>query len=401
VQADLPGDRDADTLLPVGTRQVRIPVEHQATNTWLYIPGTTIRVPTDSLAVVSIPSIPSDMGTIILYAPDTDTILDDSLAGEFQPDTAGPLWPADSIRDNVVYLAPGPTQTLPCGGCTPTDIAVDSSGTVWIATEKDSLLLSYDGTAWTTHSLAMWGIETGYSLIAADERIYLETGRSLLSWTTIDTDPHLLPLSLDDIALSPRGHLYGIEFYGVYTVKDTGIIDSVAPPDPTRPRLEGLAVNSDGVLWAGTTNGVYRIAGRAWTFHSLPPQDTISGKLSVAVVGATADGHIWTTTSGYRNTGVAVFDGSDWDSRPRGIAVESIGGGIVDVATASDGVTWIATHNGIIAHDGHDYRIMRREAGLDSAEIYAVAIDRERRVWVVHETGVAVWDGRRWLNYLD
>jgi len=73
------------------------------------------------------------------------------------------------------------------------------------------------------------------------------------------------------------------------------------------------------------------------------------------------------------------------------------------IAEDRSGYLWIASSDGLVRHDGVDFRTWRVEQGLHDNFVWAVHVDARNRVWFgTHQAGLGMFDAqRRQFHYYD
>ncbi len=159
-----------------------------------------------------------------------------------------------------------------------------------------------------------------------------------------------------------------------------------APNSIPSESITGLAEDRDGSLWISSAGGLTRY--RNGHFHNYTSRDGLPGN-SIWRIAADPSGGVWAAT---RRSDLFHFDGST--IRPY---TSPIAGRIQDVnALLQDprGTLWIATFHGLFALDldgEHDRNFQRftREDGLAGDQVYALALDRQGRLWTAGEGGLS------------
>jgi len=136
-----------------------------------------------------------------------------------------------------------------------------------------------------------------------------------------------------------------------------------------------LAQTTDGYLWLGTYDSLYRFDG--FEFEKFAPADgeplgVVSALLS------TARG-LWV---GFRAGGARLID-------PSGV-MQSIDSGLPDgvvysLAEDQQGQVWAAADAGLAQHDGVGWRLVGREAGFSDLHARAVHVDADGYLWAASE----------------
>ncbi|MCC5864301.1 MAG: response regulator [Wenzhouxiangella sp.] len=131
------------------------------------------------------------------------------------------------------------------------------------------------------------------------------------------------------------------------------------------PELTSVNAGQDLNVWVGTSRALYRLdtASGDWSrVHTRAPEGLSAG-------WTMADGSAWTSQGGalFRN-GLELL-GSD--------------GLIEDIFTTGDDLVWISTlRDGVYALSRPRVSVIDRRHGLDSENIYGVALDPEGRLWI-------------------
>lgn len=213
-------------------------------------------------------------------------------------------------------------------------------------------------------------------------------------------------------------------------VADDGTVWATARGDPGIRRYDGsewsshtrddglphnevlsLAV-ADGVLWAGTDQGLARFAGGEWTaFDDELPHSRVTS------VATAADGAVWAVTGegGGPSGGLARLADGEWTVWNR--YEDFSDGRILDVATGADGGVWLMLED-VAAADEHEFgghRLLRRDGdgwvvvadndALPRGELVAFTVDAGGAPWAgfrrrsderSYETVVGRFDGQAW-----
>ena len=147
--------------------------------------------------------------------------------------------------------------------------------------------------------------------------------------------------------------------------------------------IHSLAQTSDGYVWLGTQNGLYRFDGVQFEGF----QDISTEKLSSSVVYtllASASGGLWI---GYTYGGVSFFNNghvtnfSERDGLPAAA--------VISLAEDRDGKIWAATRQGLRRLDGSLWHRAGGELHLDEHALRQVYADREGTIWVAGDD--ALW----------
>jgi ligand-binding sensor domain-containing protein len=139
-------------------------------------------------------------------------------------------------------------------------------------------------------------------------------------------------------------------------------------------RIQALAGDGEGSLWAATEVGVQRLV------EGEPPELSAAADIGMAAADVRAlhagpAKGLWVGGAG----GASFFDGSDWQ---RLTGDDGLAGSVVQaITTDSEGRTWFGTDQGISIWNGASFFTIDKQSGLPSDDIRALAADPEG-VWI-------------------
>lgn len=217
-------------------------------------------------------------------------------------------------------------------------------------------------------------------------------------WTTFT--PETSPLAFNDvgaIAIDRRGDVWiggriggnGVQVVGgdkwtrFVPGPDTGLINGAISDIAIDPRTDEK--------WFGDrfSPGLSAFDGSSWTTYT--PANSPIPSSPVRDIEIDSQSVKWIATA----QGIARFDGTDWQTF--GTAHGLPGTFVDDLAIGPDGRVWAATTRGLAFYDGAAWQTIPESAGRD---IRMVTVDDEGLVWAgVRNSGVALWDGTRWLVF--
>ncbi|MPY88398.1 MAG: hypothetical protein GEU99_10775 [Luteitalea sp.] len=137
-----------------------------------------------------------------------------------------------------------------------------------------------------------------------------------------------------------------------------------------------LAQTTDGYLWIGTSNGLYRFDGVA--FERYQRQGGALPAVAVSALLAVPDGGLWV---GYSRGG-ATFIGSD--GRPVNYTVDQglPVGTVRSFARDLDGVVWVAAVGGLARLDADRWRTVRMDWNYPCRSAWRLFLERDGTLWV-------------------
>jgi signal transduction histidine kinase/ligand-binding sensor domain-containing protein len=152
-----------------------------------------------------------------------------------------------------------------------------------------------------------------------------------------------------------------------------------------------LAQTPDGYLWAGTFEGLARFDGVR--FHVFDPANT-AALMDRAITALAVDrsGTLWINT----HQGMAGMRAGTFF--PVRLPSNVVAREVHQLLASRDGSVWIATFgSGLVRMSDHRFQVWKKEQGLASNEVLALAEDGARGLWVATPAGLQRWDGSKFL----
>jgi len=164
--------------------------------------------------------------------------------------------------------------------------------------------------------------------------------------------------------------------------------------------VKAIAVDGEGNIWFGTSNGVSVFDGENWTTYGT--SDGLVNRFVTAIAIDEEDNKWFGTYS----KGVSKFDGTNWttyNAFNSGLAFDAI----TSIAVDQAGNIWFGTR----LNDGSGYGVSKFTGGswtthntsngaLASDSVNAVAADLSGNVWVATTLGgVSKYNGTSWMTY--
>ncbi|MBM3238301.1 response regulator [Candidatus Poribacteria bacterium] len=165
-------------------------------------------------------------------------------------------------------------------------------------------------------------------------------------------------------------------------------IDSLASND-----VRALLLDKDGLIWAGTVEGVSVFDGRSW--RTFTREDGLAWNW-VNAIFQDREGVIWVGT--WRH-GLSRFDGKTWKTytaEKDGLA----GDWIMTIFQDKEGTIWVGTAgDGVSRFDGKNWKTYTEKDGLAGVDFGSIIQDNEGSIWFSTGDGVSRFDGRNWKTY--
>jgi len=238
------------------------------------------------------------------------------------------------------------------------------------------------------------GTSGGLSILGTD-------GRVVHSWTSHNGLAGDRVLS---IAEGPSGDFFvGTDPPGISRFSKHGVLMRTYRSDSgfTAERFYSLAFDRRGRLWAVGYGGCFRTREPVTTAELKFERMDISGipaQTFFYAVIEDGEGVVWIASS----NGLLRFDGKGWR-----VFTESDGLKALDLGTITygQGALWLSYRDvlGItrLQFNGNKAEVthVTRKDGLFSDQVYALAFDREGRLWATSDNGVDVLNQGRWHHY--
>jgi len=267
-------------------------------------------------------------------------------------------------------------------------LATDRSGYLWIGTSEG--LVRFDGQSmrpfdgegaagivtgniervFEASDGALWvGSRTeGLSRLAGTARTWLQTGDGL---------PSQLVRAFAETA---DGTIWVATFGGVARLRRGSLRPQPASAGLVDPRVDSLAVDSAGVLWAGTRGGLFRWQPERERWQ--PERSHPAAATRVHALLAAPDGALWVGTVGAgllerRGAGWRAYAGKEGLGSDEVSALLRERGGRLWVATRNGGLAWLA---------GQRFQRFAWSTAECERSIDALAEDAEGGLWIGTES---------------
>ena len=148
-------------------------------------------------------------------------------------------------------------------------------------------------------------------------------------WTVLRTSDGLPHPVVHAVVVDARGAVWLACRTGLARI-EAGVVEVQFPGVNFRSALQG----PNGVLWFGTSDGIYAWDGSSWTHH-------LEGT-TVYVRLVTAAGVIWAGSAG-----AGVFRNEEGEWEPVDLPQRLLGAEVFDLAEGPDGSIWVATSAGV------------------------------------------------------
>ena len=151
--------------------------------------------------------------------------------------------------------------------------------------------------------------------------------------------------------------------------------------DGAPAQVESLAQTDDGLLWLGSATGLFRFDGAQFERFQ-PPRGQEGPTGSVSTLLAPPGNGLWI---GYRFGGVGWWNHGELRHYGRADGLPS--GTVMAIERDAQGRVWIGTTTGIARFDGSRWMTPPEAAGYPAGPTYALHADRSGTMWAVAEDG--------------
>lgn len=282
------------------------------------------------------------------------------------------------------------------------DMVVDAQGNKWIATCGG--VAKFDGYEWTTYNddvSARW-----VTAVALDStgNVWIGTGAygpkgaaryDGSEWTVFDMANSDLPSNdINDITVEKANNSSVIWFAtdnglarledGAWTIYDTSSSDL-----PSR-YVSAVAVAPTGDKWIATDQGLARFDGSDWTVYDTSNSPMPNNETSA--VAAVSGQQVWV---GMRDSGVAIYDGLDWELHiAQSIGLSAHYGFVTAFLRDSSGCMWIATYaGGLLRYDGDTWTVFDEDnSGLLDNSVRCLAMEQSGNLWIGGWHGISIYN---------
>ena len=156
---------------------------------------------------------------------------------------------------------------------------------------------------------------------------------------------------------------------------------------PFKKEHEGVNINkiyqdSSGLLWLGTTDGLFRYDGNSFTRYLLSE----SGGNVVTSIYQDRKQHLWV---GYQSGSIAILADQhlQWLNQKDSLRVAPV----TDILEDKDGIIWISTYGeGIFYRKNGEFVNINLEDGLTDNFIYVMVEDKKGRKWAGTDRGIGI-----------
>lgn len=294
------------------------------------------------------------------------------------------------------------------------DLAIDSSGNLWLGTEEHGLFL-YDHANWTVfdttnsllpgnnvrriivdHANSIW-VACTRSKVATDE--YIGGGLAKLTqggvWAVWDTTNSPLPTKMvHDVAEGPGSRIWIATYSGIASFDGASAWSLYGENEGLgRLNAHSITVGPTGTVWAGLGeligSEIAEFDGSGnWISHSYP--GSYFGMALLAIAEDTS-GNVWlgTSTRGLHKYVVATKSWSIYNDTNSTLPHDWVN----DILVSRSGSKWVATRGGLTRFDTPSWQThLMSNSGLAGNSVVAVSFWRDGKVRALAGNRVSEFD---------
>lgn len=267
----------------------------------------------------------------------------------------GVSWQTFSVETNVIN-----------------DIAVDNTGSPWIAVQSFGLA-RYVGTSWTYYTPQNSGLPS----------MYVEA-------LAVGSSGHIWAGTL----MSGAARFDGLQTWTVYDTSNS---------EMPQNWVSCFYVDGTSSVWAGTgRSGISRFDGSAWDSNFTTSNSGLASNQVQHITGSPGSGDIWAGLYNERTGSYQLdyFNGSDWshfnadNSGLPDFPISSLAGG-------SAGSVFVATNGGGVArYGGSAWDIFNTSnSAVPDNEVLDADMDENGNFWIATYSGIGRYNGVSWQIY--
>lgn len=262
----------------------------------------------------------------------------------------------------------------------------DQNGVFWLGSDKG--LVSYDG---TTRNITLTndpGQKDIYAInTSKDGRLYCGTDKGILIYDPVTGeidkvhDERLKNARINALVKDRRGMLWAGTSTGLFRISNSAVRKYTTAPDGNSNHVISLFVDYEGNLWAGTYNGMYRYRDDQFTTYN--SQNGMHSQFVFQIARDNED-NLWIGTT----EGLQIYNGKEFKllTEKDGLISNSIMSCMKD----ADGNIWVGTARGINVFGKRTKRVFTKGNGLLSDSACTIMQDKKGRMLIGGAGGISI-----------
>lgn len=213
----------------------------------------------------------------------------------------------------------------------------------------------------------------------------LKNGHRIATYT--EENGHLSGNSVQTALCDQKGNLWFGIFNGgiIYYNIQTKTFQQIFPVDNSTQDVRSLFEDTNGSIWAGTSNGVFQIERdtRKIIRHTHVPDNLVRSVIK------DKKGQIWVGSFG---GGVFLYS-SEWELLKEFNTYQNFPSNTINqIFEDSKGCIWAATGEGLVQFKNKspwEYKVYQRNEGLANSFIWAIEEDENQNIWFSTNQGIS------------
>lgn len=320
------------------------------------------------LKVATGPTLPKSVRSLLIR--DAHVWIGSNQEGLFRLDTANNLVPIPHPQLNSIGIL---------------DLAQDSKGVLWIATDGNGLL-SYDGATfkeYTTEDGLLSNTINSVAVTSTDE-VYIGTtnGLNTLHNNRVGVIDFLKQVPINDLNIDDTGKKWIATENGLARISADDRITEFATRKSGFPytRLNAISRDAEGSVWISTGRDGLLQLRETGIINITEGQKLASDRINIIVEGLNDKFFI--------GSDIGTIDVySHGEITPLKFTTSLNEAGIRDVCEEADGTLWIASYKGILRIRGKQERLLTESDGLSASDMRRILKDKFGNLWFASRSG--------------
>ena|GEM_PF-1888546 len=263
------------------------------------------------------------------------------------------------------------------------DVLQDSSGSIWLATDRG--LWRWSNEAFVPELQHFPTVNPTECLVENRQVLWVGTangvvGVDLASMTSLPGPPQLEGVQVHRMVRDTLGRVWCATTQGLYRLRmQAGAAVAGVVPRTNGRDIRSVAIDSQGVLWAGTRGVLLRYDGDKLTEHF---EEVLAGR-AVCGLAVGREGALWI---GLRDSG-GLYKYEGWALSQVLPQAGEEAPEVNVIMSHPDGEVWIGTERGVLRWTGREFIRIDRTTGLTHEAVLGLYVDREELVWIATRGG--------------
>lgn len=157
-------------------------------------------------------------------------------------------------------------------------------------------------------------------------------------------------------------------------------------------KIYSLLVDSSGILWVGTDDGLSRYNGKVWKTYK--KKDGLADNL-IHSIFEDSNKTLWFGT----DNGLTEYDGKSWKTYSTSDGLS--GNVVLSIIEDNSKILWFGTDNGLTRYDRKRWNRYYETDGLAGNTVFSLFVDSSGTLWVGTSNGLSRYTGKKWKTYSE